>query len=199
MRVRKPFAAAFAGLICISAYLGLAPLKIPTYKQSDKALHTITFFLLTLCFYWILETSRRRVVNITLLACTAGLSIGSEVAQGLLPNGREFDPYDIAANVLGSGAALAICSWYHKRMLERRRAAKTYNLVPGEDQDVDVELGENVNREQETGVIAGAEQTVTEQLDNWDENAEDWEDPDDETTSGKGHASNGDVKKANID
>ncbi|KAF2225236.1 hypothetical protein BDZ85DRAFT_182768, partial [Elsinoe ampelina] len=168
--------AAFAVLMCASAYLGLAPVTIPSYMQSDKALHTITFFLLTLCFYWILETSRRRAVHYTMLACTVGLAIGSEVAQGLLPNGREFDPYDIAANVVGSGGALLICSWYHKRMLERRRAAKTYNLVPGEDQEVEVELGERVGREeQETGVIGGAEQTVTEQLDNWDENAEDWD------------------------
>ncbi|PSK46097.1 hypothetical protein B9Z65_5065 [Elsinoe australis] len=199
MRVRTSFAAAFAVLVCMSAYLGLAPQTIPSYKQSDKVLHSVTFFLLTLCFYWILETSRRRAIHVTLLTCTAGLGIGSEITQGLLPNGREFDPYDIAANLLGSGAALAICSWYHKRMLERRRAAKNYNLVPGEDQDVDVELGENIHREeQETGVIGGAEQTVTEQLDNWDENAEDWEDPEDDEV-GKTGQGNGDVKKGNVE
>ncbi|PNS16023.1 hypothetical protein CAC42_4424 [Sphaceloma murrayae] len=199
MRVRKTFAAAFAALFCIAAFLGLAPQTIPAYKQSDKVLHTVTFFLLTLSFYWILETSRRRAVHITLLACTAGLSIGSEVAQGLLPNGRNFDPYDIAANVIGSGGALAICSWYHKRMLERRRAAKTYNLVPGEEGEVDVELGETIHREeQETGVVEAAEQTVTEQLDNWDENAEDWEDPDDDMT-GKAASLSGNLKKATMD
>lgn len=84
-------------------------------------------------------------------------------------------------------------------MLERRRANKTYNLVPGEDADeVDVELGEHVRaEEQETGVVAGAEQTVTEQLDNWDENAEDWDEDGDVTDAGKGAVAglNGDVKK----
>ncbi|KAF2150015.1 hypothetical protein K461DRAFT_213100, partial [Myriangium duriaei CBS 260.36] len=179
MRIRTPFAAAFAGLFLIAAFLGLASSQttaIPAYKQSDKVLHVVTFFLLTLCFYWILETSRRRVVHITLLVCTAGLSIGSEVVQALLPvrNGREFDPYDILANVIGSGFALFLCGWYHRRMLERKRAAKTYNLVPGED-DRDVELGESRHdEEQETGIVP-APPNVTEELDNWDENAEDWD------------------------
>lgn len=135
------------------------------------------------------------MVHLTLLTCTAGLAIGSEVAQALLPNGRDFDPYDILANVVGSTLALLLCSWYHKRMLERRRKNKHYDLVPGEEGDGeeedgerDVELGEGVGLgAQETGTVTapdvdadepGAEagqKTVTEELDNWDENAEDWE------------------------
>ncbi|GAM90285.1 hypothetical protein ANO11243_083270 [Dothideomycetidae sp. 11243] len=194
MRVRKPFAAAFAGLLCIAAFLGLAPQTmqaIPQYKQSDKVLHAITFFLLTLCFYWVLETSRRRAVHITLLVCTAGLSIGSEVVQAILPNGREFDPYDILSNVLGSGFALSMCSWYHRRMLERRRAAKTYSLVPGEENDI--ELGETQHDEgQEIGVIP-AQTNVTEELDNWDENGEDWEEDE------GGASGNGTVQKESRD
>ena len=76
-------------------------------------------------------------------------------------------------------------------MLERRRKNKHYEAVPGDDQDElegaerDVELG--TVRNQETGVVgadangqatAGAGKTdVTEELDNWDENAEDWDEP----------------------
>ncbi|OBW69594.1 MAG: Uncharacterized protein AUREO_003650 [Aureobasidium pullulans] len=172
MRVRKPFAAAFVVLILIAASLGLAPDRLPKYKQSDKVLHFVIFFLITFCFYWIIETNRRRVIHFTLLACTVALSIGSEVVQGLLPNGREFDPYDILANVVGSLLALLACSWYHKRMLERRRAARNYHMVPGEEEDV--ELGETAV-DQETGVMSEPP-NVTEELDNWDENAEDWED-----------------------
>ncbi|KAG9546135.1 hypothetical protein KCU97_g21094, partial [Aureobasidium melanogenum] len=141
MRIRKPFAAAFVVLLFIAASLGLAPNRLPQYKQSDKVLHFVTFFLITLCFYWIIETNRRRVIHFTLVACTVALSIGSEIVQGLLPNGRDFDPYDILANVVGSLLALLACSWYHKRMLERRRAARNYQVVPGEDQDI--ELGES--------------------------------------------------------
>ncbi|KNG47636.1 hypothetical protein TW65_05705 [Stemphylium lycopersici] len=87
MRIRKPFAGAFIGLIFISAAAGFSPpdYKIPSYKQSDKALHFVAFFLLTLCFYWILETSRRKVLQLTFTVCTLGLGMASEVVQGLLP------------------------------------------------------------------------------------------------------------------
>ncbi|CAC9887511.1 unnamed protein product [Aureobasidium pullulans] len=156
MRVRKPFAAAFVVLILIAASLGLAPDRLPKYKQSDKVLHFVTFFLITFCFYWIIETNRRRVIHFTLLACTVALSIGSEVVQGLLPVCR----------------SLLLLSWYHKRMLERRRAARNYHIVPGEEEDV--ELGETAV-DQETGVMSEPP-NVTEELNNWDENAEDWED-----------------------
>lgn len=75
-------------------------------------------------------------------------------------------------------------------MLERRRKNKNYDIVPGEEGDVDLELGEGVGgaEGQETGRVeadagAGAEmggkRTVTEELDNWDENADDeWEEAD---------------------
>lgn len=64
-------------------------------------------------------------------------------------------------------------------MLERRRATKSYHAVPGDDLDDehDVELGERVASEgQETEVVYPPPTTVTEELDNWDENAEDWDD-----------------------
>ncbi|KAM3422463.1 hypothetical protein BST61_g2811 [Cercospora zeina] len=182
LRIRKPFLASFAGLLSTSAYFGLSTSKIPTYGQSDKGLHVVDFLLLTVTFYWILETSRRRAVHFTLLAITAGLSIGSEVIQGLLPNGRDFDPFDILANVVGSTCGLLLCSWYHSRMLERKRKNKTYDIVPG-DENVDVELGEGPGlQDQESGVVdgqtngtAGKDTDVTQELDNWDENEEDWE------------------------
>jgi VanZ family protein len=74
-------------LLVFSAAAGFSPpdYKIPSYKQSDKVLHFIAFFLLTLTFYWILETSRRKVLQITFTVCTLGLGCVSEVVQGLLP------------------------------------------------------------------------------------------------------------------
>ena len=130
------------------------------------------------------------------------MGIGSEIIQGLLPvssrvkivvgqltdcwqNGRDFDPYDILANVAGSSAAIGLSSWYHKRMLERKRQTKQYATVPGDDADLDVELGEGVGP-QETGVTHDApNRTLEEEVDNWDENAEDWEDEDPSTTTGE--------------
>ena len=156
-----------------------------------------------LLFYWILETSRRRLIHLTLLVCTAGIGIGSEIVQGFLPNGRDFDPFDIVANVVGSALALLLCSWYHKRMLERRRRNKHYDMVPGDEEDV--ELGEGVGiSSQETGVIpaeangqadaAGDKTNVTQELDNWDENAEDWEEDGEQTATHT--AEEGSVKKS---
>lgn len=55
-------------------------------------------------------------------------------------------------------------------MIERKRAARGYNAVAGDD-DLDVELGENLSG-QESGVIPP---TVDDELDRWDENAEDWD------------------------
>jgi len=175
MRIRTYPAVGFGVLILAAAYLGLAPSTIPTISQSDKVLHFVTFFLLTICFYWILETNKRRNLQLTLLVCTLVLGVGSEVAQGLLPNGRAFDIFDIAANIAGSLAGLGASLWYHKRMLERKRIGKPTFTGEGAE-DFDLELGEELGP-QEEGVVAEDE------LDNWDENGEDWDD-DEPTAAG---------------
>lgn len=165
----------FLLLLLAAAYAGLSKLQLGQYVN-DKVLHFITFFLLTLVFYWIVDTNRRRTLNMTLVVCTLILGVGSEFLQSFLPNDRDFDLYDIVANVAGSFLGLGLCSWYHKRMLERRRQRKTYNVVPGEDGD-DVELGEG----HETGVVDGPSRprTLEEEVDNWDENApDDWDEED---------------------
>lgn len=171
-------------------------------KQSDKALHVVTFFALTASFYFIFDTARRRVIHITLVVCTLILAVGSEAAQGLLPNDREFDPWDVLANVLGSLAALGLANAYHQRSVERRRRAK-YSALTGDGIDAeDLELGEAPStnasgaiEDQETGVVnidgplAGRSksQTVEEELDNWDENQpDDWSDDDNTTTTNNG-------------
>ena len=74
--------------ICfISAAAGFSPTDyaIPSYKQSDKALHFVAFFFVTATFYWILETSRRKVIQLTFSVCTVGLGFASEIIQSLLP------------------------------------------------------------------------------------------------------------------
>ncbi|EHL01319.1 hypothetical protein M7I_2651 [Glarea lozoyensis 74030] len=100
------------------------------------------------------------------------LGVGSEFLQYFLPNDRKFDVYDIVANVVGSLAALALSSWYHTRMLERKRLAKNYQIIPG---DEDVELGEGVGV-QESGTV-GVTRSLEQEVDNWDENvADNWDD-----------------------
>ena len=152
--------------------------------MNDKFLHFVTFFLLTIVFYWIVDTNRRRTLNLTLTVCTLVLGVGSEFLQSILPNGRNFDLFDIAANVLGSLAGLGLCTWYHQRMLERKRQRRQYGAVPGAE-DGDLELGEG----HETGVVsgeAGPSRTLEEEVDNWDENAmDDWDDEEGADTTAK--------------
>ncbi|KAH9214990.1 hypothetical protein DL95DRAFT_523541 [Leptodontidium sp. 2 PMI_412] len=180
MRIRLPFAGAFLFLAATAAYAGLSSLQISPIID-DKLLHFLTFFILTTCFYWILDTSRRRTLNLTLITCTGLLGVGSEFLQEFLPNGRKFDFYDIVANVVGSLAALGLSTWYHMRMLERKRLAKHYQAVPGEE---DLELGEGVGV-QESGEVravpVAAHRSVEEEVDNWDENLEDGWDEDEHT------------------
>jgi hypothetical protein len=81
-------------------------------------------------------------------------------------------------------------------MLERKRAARGYGAVPGDD-DMDVELGENVDG-QESGVVRP---TVDEELERWDENAEDWDTTEPEPANGNVQQADegdlGDAKKRN--
>ncbi|KAJ5749030.1 uncharacterized protein N7511_010726 [Penicillium nucicola] len=179
MRIRYPFAGAFAFLLIAAAYIGLLPhgdsSTIPTQLQpNDKFLHLVTFFLLSVTFYWILDTTRRRTLHVTLLVCTLGFGIGSEIVQGFLPNGRDFDLFDIVANVVGSLSAIGLCSWYHRRMMERRRQSR-YGLM--EDGTEDVELGGvggSPHHESETmGPQESGVMNLEQEVDNWDENAVD--------------------------
>jgi VanZ family protein len=181
-------AGAFLFLLATAGYAGLTSLQLDAIIN-DKLLHCSTFFILTTCFYWILDTSRRRNLNLTLLVCTAFLGIGSELLQAFLPNGRTFDVYDIIANIVGSLAALALSSWYHTRMLERKRLAKHYQAVPG-DEDQDLELGAGIGAQESgtTGALPPAP-TLAEEVDNWDENNQDAWDEEEHVTgtdSGEG-------------
>ncbi|CRG85922.1 hypothetical protein PISL3812_02925 [Talaromyces islandicus] len=185
MRIRFYFLGGFVLLVLFSAYMGLLPHStsstIPANLQpNDKFLHLVTFFLLSIAFYWIPDTSRRRALQISLLVCTLLLGIGSEVLQALLPNDRLFDPFDILANVVGSLGGIGLCGWYHRRMMERRRKARFGALAEGgggvgnEDDDIELGLNDRSNNNnnglgpQETGVTS-----LEREVDNWDENAVD--------------------------
>ena len=136
---------AFSFFLLGAAYLGLSS-GIQVAQVNDKVLHFVTFFILTLTFYWILDTTRRRNLNLTLLIVTFGLGLGSEVLQAFLPNGRQFDPLDIAANIVGSLLALGLCTIYHKRMLDRKRRARGYGVVTQDGEEGDLELGAQESR-----------------------------------------------------
>ena len=88
--------------------------------------------------------------------------------------------------MLGSLAAVGLSNMYYKRAAERRRRAK-YSALTGEGmEEDDLELGQGpglvdgVADGQETGVVGLPPRSVEEELDNWDENAEDeaWDEDD---------------------
>ncbi|KAH1458943.1 hypothetical protein KXW75_004374 [Aspergillus fumigatus] len=176
MRIRYPFAGAFLFLLILAAYIGLLPhstsSSIPSNLQpNDKFLHVVTFFFLSLVFYWIPDTTRRRSLQLTLLICTLALGIGSEIVQAILPNDRPFDPFDILANLVGSLGAVGLCSWYHRRMLERRRKAR-FGALSDERGD-DIELGGAGGSESGLGPQESGVMSLEQEVDNWDENAVD--------------------------
>lgn len=110
----------------------------------------------------------------TLLVCTLGLGIGSEIVQGFLPNDRAFDPFDVVANVVGSLSAVGLCGWYHRRMLERRRKNR-FGMMEGGADDVELGVGVGGHSRDEDG-LGPQESGVTnleQEVDNWDENAVD--------------------------
>ncbi|KAK9478526.1 hypothetical protein V1514DRAFT_330919 [Lipomyces japonicus] len=135
MIIRKPFAAALILLLFGTAYLGFAPLQLP----NDKLLHFVVFFIITTVFYWVVDTTRRRLINATVVVCILFGGIGSEFVQSFVPS-RIFDVYDIIANIAGSTAALLISTWYHKRLLDRKRATKYFAL---HSQETDLEAAES--------------------------------------------------------
>lgn len=202
MRIRFPFLFAFVAILLLSSSAGLLPHsalpsapdnvreRIPA--NTDKVAHFLSFFALSATFYFILDTSRRRVLHLTLIVCTLVLGVGSEVAQGLLPNDRNFDPWDVLANVLGSLAALGLANAYARRAAERRRRAKFAALL-GEGDDVELGEGPGIGEAngdlggpslQESGVV---HRSVEEELDNWDENIPDdaWDEDDEDGPGGK--------------
>ena len=87
-------------------------------------------------------------------------------------------------------------------MLERRRKSKHYEIVPAEEGDVELGEGAGITG-QETGVISteasgevidtGKKTNVTEELDHWHGNAEDWEE--DAAHTAAAATENGDMKK----
>ena len=157
--------------------------------ESLRLSRCLLLTVLQLTLYWTFDLPRRVLLR-AVLSFSLLLSVVSEVAQGLLPNDRTFDPIDIAANVLGSLAALALCAWYHRRMLDRRRRKKLqgYGIVGTGEGEEDVELGEGGSSGQELGVVAEEE----------DDGGEAWDNMDgvDEPTTANGNteASKGDSK-----
>lgn len=111
--------------LVLAAYLGFALIHLP----HDKLVHFVTFFVLTAEFYWLWVAPPVVVAAGTLVVCTLGASVVSEVLQGYVNPQRVFDAGDIVSNLLGSLAALVACAG--GRWLLNKRATTTTGIYSG--------------------------------------------------------------------
>ncbi|KAK6455578.1 uncharacterized protein RJT20DRAFT_135576 [Scheffersomyces xylosifermentans] len=123
--IRIPVLIIFVLSFIGAAYLGFASLEL----QHDKLLHFVAFLVLTAEFYFIFDTkhkSLKTLRTITLVVCTFGASIGSEVVQSIVNTERTFDPNDIAFNIAGSLVGLAASSGYEHWKVKRSKAQRLH-------------------------------------------------------------------------
>ncbi|CAH6719240.1 hypothetical protein CLIB1444_02S04038 [[Candida] jaroonii] len=130
---------AFIVTLIGAGYLGFSSIELP----HDKLIHFITFFLLTLEFFFIFQTKKiKQLIYITFIICTLGGSIASEFLQNFINPSRIFDINDIFYNVGGSIVALIISgvssSWNRRRRYKRldREDVETEEYININMQDI---------------------------------------------------------------
>lgn len=91
--------------VVLAVVVSLVPgQKLPDTHVSDKWEHSLGYALLTLWFTGLYSKASYWKVAAGFLAM--GISI--EIAQGLMPYGRQMDIHDVGANALGIVAGLSI-------------------------------------------------------------------------------------------
>lgn len=105
----------FLTAVAVILYMTLAPNKdVPGSEMFwDKASHAIAFGLLTVIGL-LMSTHRRWVVVVSVI----GLGLVIEVAQGLMPYGRQGDWRDALADVIG--VVVAVILWAIARRFKPR-------------------------------------------------------------------------------
>lgn len=123
-------------LFCLSlafaAYLGFSLISL----GHDKAIHFVTFFILTSEFYFLWDTYRPW--KITVVAMTFGASIALEYVQNFVNPNRKFDYMDIIYNIHGSALAVATCCIIHSYTIRRRAQTSLPQTLPSDEpSDID--------------------------------------------------------------
>ena len=95
-------------LVAAVLYASLAPLELPPAPSHfDKVEHALAYACLTLWFTGLVARHRYGRVAVAL----AALGLAIEILQQSMPFGRQGDPWDMAANLAGIGAGLAVARW----------------------------------------------------------------------------------------
>jgi VanZ family protein len=99
-----------ASLLLVAGVLfaSLVPLSLPAAPSHfDKLEHAVAYLCLTLWFTGLVP--RSRYGRVALALALFGLVI--ELLQEFMPFGRQGDPLDMAANLVGIGVGVAIATW----------------------------------------------------------------------------------------
>lgn len=101
------------------------------FKHADKLVHFLMFFFLNLAYlydYTKYKNPHHTKINPELAFTTAASMIGllTEACQLAMNTGRDYDNFDILADVLGAFAAFGLMRWFgghvlRKHVFKRRR------------------------------------------------------------------------------
>ena len=94
------------------------------FKHSDKLVHFLMFFFLNLAYlydYTKYKHPRHTSLNVemALTAFASMLGLITESCQLAMGIGREFDHYDVVADVAGAFAALGVMRWFGGHVLRK--------------------------------------------------------------------------------
>lgn len=124
--------------LLIAGYLGFALIHL----GHDKLLHFVTFFILTVEFYFVFDIRYKSIKilrYITFVICTLCGSVGLEIIQSLVNPKRVFDIYDISSNFVGSLLGLLFSTAFQalrvRRAKNKRLQYKKTKPVAFDDQE----------------------------------------------------------------
>jgi hypothetical protein len=129
-RIRPRILLIWLIIVMVMAILGFAPIHLPFW---DKAVHTLSFTLLTTVSFFVWDGRRFWVIVITGISMLF-ISIISEYLQGYLPY-RTFDGYDILANLIGSSIGLILAVIIDTRYRQRRARLQADYLMLSHHRD----------------------------------------------------------------
>ncbi|WP_333586615.1 hypothetical protein [Phenylobacterium sp.] len=115
--LRRYAAALFALCLAAVVYLSLVPGEMSPAGGLglDKLQHAFAYFVLT--GLGLMAVGRR----LWLLLLIAGLGAGMEIAQAIMPHGRQGDLIDLAANLSGQALAWGLWTLCRARRSRSRR------------------------------------------------------------------------------
>jgi len=109
----RPFTYGLTLLAIIGSLLPPRHIEQITFSVSDKLIHGVYYFLLTLGWLHVFanQSSQKKFYVILSLLLMGALL---EYLQALLPIGRFMDPYDLLANTIGIGIGVLCSRIYFK-------------------------------------------------------------------------------------